>query len=111
MELNCKPGQLATVVRLSHFLGCERTALGAVVKVQAEAIPQDFYDALLEAYDGQLWHLESPVHCKACGRRMWRLPDRVLRPFDEGSAPDEKEAEEGRPMLSGARALLGQGTG
>lgn len=109
MELNCKPGQLAQVVRLPHFNGCERTALGAVVKVLEVSSPWDTYDALLEAFDGPLWVLESAVRCKACSRLMWRLPDRVLQPFDEGSAPDEREADEGRPMLSGARALLGLG--
>lgn len=103
--MNCKPNDLAAVIRRPTAIGCVQSALGAVVRVTAIQAPWDLYDSIVQAYDGPLWHLESPVSCKDCGRKLFMLPDSVLQPFDPDSIPDPAEGEAERPMLSGAEIL------
>lgn len=106
--MNCKPNDLATVVRPTIYdETCTRHTRGVVVQVDCMASPaaNDYVYKFMEYVHGPLWRLRWPLQCRGCGGYVTMLPDSVLRPFDPDSAPADDEAQAERPMLHGAKVL------
>lgn len=92
--MNCKPGQLATIVRPAWGQPCSRRAIGVPVRVVAVAAP-GYFDL-----DGPVWRLESPVHCPHHSANcvgIERMPDACLMPFDPASEPEAEPADTTTP--------------
>lgn len=89
MSLNCKPGQMASIVRRSNLFQCVNTMLGLPVKVDQQYRPETFSDALLEQIDGPIWTLHYGVRCTQCGTEFHLMPDRCLLPWSPDSEPSE----------------------
>lgn len=98
--LRCKPGQMATIVREARTDLCVGMRLGCPVKVLRLYQDRTLAGLLCETIDGPAWEVEHPPSCplgQCTGLEV--IPDRCLRPFDEGSEPaaDDKPVEIERP--------------
>ncbi len=92
--MNCKPGQLAMIVRESFGKPCSRWAIGVPVRVVAQTMPCPF--------DGPMWRLESPVKCpnrEALCFGILHMPDACLLPFDPASEPEAEPAADTAPAM------------
>lgn len=94
--MNCKPGQMAMIVRASRMEPCSLLRVGVPVTVSALVTPHSLMEHISEGAEGPVWMLAEPLRCPH-GRSYCpgidRMPDACLRPFDPDSRP-EPEAEE-----------------
>ena len=89
--MNCKPGQVAMIVRASKCEPCSARLVGVPVKVAFVVEPITLMAALQQELEGPVWSLAEPMHCpgRAAGcEGVDRYPDACLRPFDPESAPE-----------------------
>lgn len=89
--MNCKPGQMAMVVRASVCKPCSTKVTGLPTKVSHVITPLTGAAALQESIEGPVWLLAEPFRCPF--GRAWcdgvdRMPDACLRPFDPESKPE-----------------------
>lgn len=80
--MNCKPGDLALLVRNTSGLRCMGNVIGAPVRVTELAYADIFLF-------GPAWRYESALHCPNCHRRILVLLDADLLPL----RPDGLEGE------------------
>ena len=99
MTLNCKPGQLAMIVKPCAFHPCIAQRINCPVKVSHLLTATSLGAVISEVVYGPEWALESAVHCPdgvpGC-KGITHVPDSCLRPFDEGSELAEDEVAEVR---------------
>ena len=101
--MNCKPGQMAMIVRASACEPCSARKLGLPTTVSHLSTAVNRADVIQEVLEGPVWVLAEPLPCpfgiSGC-LGIAKLPDACLRPFDPESEPvPEAEAEDlGRPV-------------
>jgi hypothetical protein len=107
LSLNCKPGDLALIVRKAVAEPCLAMCIGRPVKV-GELAPMDGLLASFRLFaDGPHWTVE-PISCpsKSAGCvGIHAVPDACLQPLRGDLAGDEVGEQAERPMLAGAEAL------
>lgn len=94
--MNCKPHQMAMLVKPSIVDKCASACLGVPVKVSELQTPANLMQVLREVVEGPIWMLAQPIHCPhrdAACEGIDRLPDACLRPFDAGSQPEAELAD------------------
>lgn len=97
--MNCKPGQMAMIVRASVMETCSALRQGVPVKVSHIVTPVDFVQAVREAFEGPVWMLAEPLRCphgRANCPGIDRMPDACLRPFDPESDPEPESVQDER---------------
>jgi hypothetical protein len=89
--MNCKPGQMAMVMRASVCKPCSAKVQGLPTKVSHVITPISVMAVLQEQIEGPVWLLAEPFRCPfnvdGC-TGVDRMPDQCLRPFDPESEPE-----------------------
>lgn len=101
--MNCKPGQMATIVRGSTFDPCVSKRIGCPVTVVRLYVPRTLMGMLVEVAEGPSWEIEHPLSCpcaEPCASGLGVIPDSCLRPFDEDSKPESEAPHVERPITT-----------
>lgn len=85
--MNCKPGDLAMVVRSSSGHECIRKAIGSPVRVVS------LLDFGGQDVVGPGWLLFETIACPGCGRPLGAMLDRDLQPLRADDTPTQIIAE------------------
>lgn len=89
--MNCKPNDLALVVRNTSGLDCQDSVIGSPVVV----------DHLVQHPLGPVWVIKGRMHCRSCGSRFLAFLDADLQPLRPPGVAGSTSA--GSPVSSDAR--------
>lgn len=92
--MNCKPGQMAIIVRSAKAHSCCAQKIGAPVQVSQLLQPTSWVLDALVMIEGPIWMLASPLSCphrdSPCPTGFEWVPDACLKPID-GTGLDAEE--------------------
>lgn len=89
--MNCKPGQMATIVRAACIHKCVAERIGCPVKVKRLVEPTGLMSAVMILTEGPIWEIETPLSCpnpQPCEYGIFMVPDECLKPFEPESMPE-----------------------